>query len=752
MTSYEQKLSTLLRQAKQGASLGLSDELQDLAGNAVAYPLLKAMHATGRTSVDPDFLQMVKDARRSSQAELSQDWHDSPITSFAGQMAGTAPLMLGQAGLRAAAAAPKALTALPGASRIASLSGRTANALAEFNTGLQNWAATGGRLARAAKGGAVGAGYGGAAGVGGAGDTPGERTVGGLLGAFLGFGLGGSAGALSRGQPTVSNVAPRVAKEVGRNPAEREFVRQLALRPDLPAMQQRALAGQQAAGRVGIDLTLPELLAQTEVDPLLAQQRILANNPSTTGAAQSIIERRFGNMQQPGQVARSIGSVAADLSPGTYDDLAQGLIGKSGEAAKRITAQLVDEAAPLYREAYQANKSMQSPELDRILATETGTKALREARIILENEGKSLGIPDKELTEIARELNIKSRGGVAAGLKLETYDLVKRALQRMSKSAWSNTETARNARSIDTLSGDLIKELDRLDVTAVTGPNSVRPDGGAFARARDVYNDQPEMLLMRQRIGNVANIDPLRPDTVVKNLYSGSTGTAKMAADALGNDSRSAAAIYLQDMLNGLKQGNLPPKPDAETMQMLRAYAGENSPQIDDLLGTIEKARSGNRYLYGSQTTPLAETGGRMAENAAGAVIDAATGNGKGLARRAIDLVSGSAKQAAEERYSNDLLNVFTGPRGLDLLNEAVASQGKNLSRPGSSSVAIPSSNAFSRPVASALASPRDYAPTNAIIPATTSAGSQALPPGFVIMDQQKNGRLPPGFTIMGRQ
>lgn len=681
--SISDGLQTAGRQAKQGASFGFADEIQDVIGSAGAYAILKGMKALGRTDLEPDFKDLLEKARSKSSEELERDWIENPGTSIMGNIAGFLPFAVGNTAGKAAVEAP-------------GLIGKAAEKIAKFNTELQTWASSGGRAARTLKGAAVGTGYGAASGLGAAGDTASERLTGTAMGGGIGAGAGTVLGAVSRALPSGAKVAKTAAKQASQNPAENEFLREMLMRPDLGNMIDRGNQLKAMADKFGIELTLPELIAQTDVDPLLAKQSVLTKSPETAGLAQSLIQRRRGDALagQPGQIVSALQGISERLAPGSYDDLAQRLIASGKDAAGRITKNLKETAGPLYKEAMQANKSMASPELDRILETPAGQQALAQARTILQNEGTRLGVPDKELGELARELGIKTKGGVASGLKLQTYDLIKRGLDDAISNEMSRSTpgtTSAKARGLMSVRNRLLDELDQLDVTGITGPNSTRPDGGAYARARGVYSSQPEVLGNRKLMGELANIDNLSPERVVPQLYSGTPGTAQRTAQALGPDaSKAAAAAKLQDIIGGLKSGALPPRFDADTINILKTYAGQSGQDINDVLQVIERARSGNRYLMGSQTQTNIATEKGMQEAAANAAMDLATGNKVGLARRGLSAIGEAVRGNTKEQYNRDLYELFNSKRGLEALQQAKTIQDALAGMPRASAGSMP--------------------------------------------------------------
>ena len=158
-------------------------------------------------------------------------------------------------------------------------------------------------------------------------------------------------------------------------------------------------------------------------------------------------------------------------------------------------------AQDLYDEAEKANLSMMSPEINRILNTTAGKKAWKMAKESMRDAGENLAVPSKELTEIGREQGIVTGAGIADdGLKLRFLNEVKKHLWDLEQSAKKPGPFGdKPTRTSDVISDNrrsLIRELDRLDVTAQAGPQSVKPEGGAYARARAVEGERLQGLDM----------------------------------------------------------------------------------------------------------------------------------------------------------------------------------------------------------------------------------------------------------------
>lgn len=191
-----------------------------------------------------------------------------------------------------------------------------------------------------------------------------------------------------------------------------------------------------------------------------------AQYPSGEAVTKEMLLPRIG--QAPENIKKSVGANISKKSDyySTLDDILE-----KGQA----------KAAPLYNEAYKFNQSVASKEIDNILATPAGKKALSDARIIMQNDRSLMGLPDKELGDLAKELQqmgmmAETQGGVASGLKLRTLDYVKKALDDQYQAAVRAGEVS-NSRAILGLKRGLVDQLDKLDKT------------GLYAKARKTAGD-----------------------------------------------------------------------------------------------------------------------------------------------------------------------------------------------------------------------------------------------------------------------
>jgi hypothetical protein len=155
------------------------------------------------------------------------------------------------------------------------------------------------------------------------------------------------------------------------------------------------------------------------------------------------------------------------------------------------------KAKPLYNEAFKANKSVQSNDINNILSTPEGKKALKRVAVNFQNEGKFMGLPDAELKQVAREMAAVDKmadvdGPISAGLSMRTLDQVKKAIDNEYSKATNKLASSFDkdrANALRTLSSRLRSALDDADVTAKAGPKALKLEGGLYAQARKEAGD-----------------------------------------------------------------------------------------------------------------------------------------------------------------------------------------------------------------------------------------------------------------------
>jgi len=613
-------IGTLARQSMQGATFGFADEATDAIAAVLA----------GAISPDLTIAEAIKEARKLSKEDLASDWENAPVASFVGQAAGSIPF-----GLTKAAA----------------------------NAG--NWIRSGTALQGIARGAAIGAGYGGAAGLGAADDTIGDRLGGAAIGAGFGGVVGGATAPLYRlGQPSGNVDFGKVTKKTSKgfsNKAEKALAEKLAARPDLRDQLLRAEAMDAASKRTGIDLTLAEKIAQSPSDALLADQKILGGNPMTAGRMEQMYAARSGTNNQAGQIENVLTKQAQDLAGGlgSYDEVAQALIEKSGKAAGDITKGLVAKASPLYDDAY--TKSVPS-----------ATKTVYDM---------ADGVP---LLGTAKEVVVKSEFGDLLKKEPIIQNAIKAAFADERFSAQLKGKPVNSIQVIDAAKRIIdekiragLSPMQPFDTKAYTAANKQLLEladkyAPSYGQARAVYSGNPDQLAMRGQIGALADIDPMQAQKVAGQLFSGTQQNAELAAKALGPDASKAASARIFNAMDTARGDptSLAGKiaPDARSMDMLRTYAGNG---LDETLDVINQAKIGEKFRYGSPTQPLQEAQKGM-EQAAGAGLDLITGNKVGILRKVAGMFG---KSENDPQFYKDMGDLMLSEKGMDLLRRVSMGQ-----------------------------------------------------------------------------
>ena len=285
-----------------------------------------------------------------------------------------------------------------------------------------------------------------------------QNPVGSTLGALAGGVLG------ARNLPRLARALSSAFTKPSIDDSALQYVRSLAQRANITpadiAAAPSIMTGAEALRRPGITA----LTALARRDGL------------TPDATEAILSAR-----QAGAPDRILASLSE--ATGTHPAAAQGNF-------DALLAAGHEQASPLYRAAFDANQNIASPEIDRILSTPAGRKAMRSASDLMQNDQTLMGVRDPDLLEQARDsgTEIPWKGGVASGLKLRSLDYVKRALDDQVGAAFragNNTEGG----ILKGLKSRLVSALDAADTTAAAGPNSLKPEGGMYLQARNAAGD-----------------------------------------------------------------------------------------------------------------------------------------------------------------------------------------------------------------------------------------------------------------------
>lgn len=314
----------------------------------------------------------------------------------------------------------------------------------------------------------------------------------------------------------------------------------------------------------------------TGLQSLRAQERQLGRYPETADRMSE-----FRANQRDVQVPGAIRAELDTISPKYGEEAISSFRGGSQGVEDAATEARQKAAQDLYEEAFKANQNVQSKEIDRILDTPAGRDALRRTAVKMQNARTNVAVPDAELTDQARlaaELGKiePMKGGVASGLKLRTLDYVKRSLGDVEQNALQSGNRD-DARIIGDLRRGLTRELDKLDVTAQAGPNSLKPEGGAYLRARQSYGTGSDALETIQDggVGFINNMAGMDRQNIVNRVFSAQNITPEGVSRARSqfemagklDDWNAGLKSFLSDKLDdamkvnaGGERGNVPGK------------------------------------------------------------------------------------------------------------------------------------------------------------------------------------------------
>lgn len=329
-------------------------------------------------------------------------------------------------------------------------------------------------------------------------------------GAAEGGALGAATGAVT--YPLISGVAAGLSKAGGAVKAR--------IRPTTAAQD-----------------NLAEAIARDEMTPARVASRLRELGP------QAMIADAGGeNVRGVGRAVAGVPGPAANRAKIMLEQRAGGEAARIAKAVKKgipvddyyaaedaFLVNLREQAAPIYKQAYEAHQSLTNPALNRLLTSKVGQQALGEARFINEAERASgastyLGAIDEELTQAAREavdvgkMASPGRPGVIKGFSLETWNQIKMGFDSLlDKPAYRNELTGRlnkRGHAVDQMRRTLLKELDK----ATGGEKS------AYAKARGIYSGDAEVLGALRDGRKAMNLDP---EQITRNLGSLSNAGAE---------------------------------------------------------------------------------------------------------------------------------------------------------------------------------------------------------------------------------
>ena len=598
--------------AVQGMTFGFSDEL--LGGKDAAGGLISSIASDIKSGKSPDWSKAAdaaKAAYETSTAEnragLKQYREESPILSTGAEVVG-------------------GLAALPGA-------------------GMAKGAEFLGRLPAWLKASGLGALYGGAYGAGTAEGDLQDRALGLGAGATVGGATGGLAHGVIRGGQAIYGKA-RGGLERVFNPeqaASRKLAEAIARDEKTPA---------RLAARLK-DLGPQATLADAGGENVLGLARAAASVPGPAKNRAAMVL----NQRAEAEASRISTAVGKGLKPQDYF-----------AAEDTFLSALKDNAAPLYEKAYEAGKSLSSPELNSLLNRPVAKQAMKEAAALAQIEGRRVSPLVPELTEQAKLSGAKVlKGGIGKGVTTEAIDDLKRGIDTLIERESNELTGKLNKKgyALSDFKRQLMRETDRLN------PH--------YKTARAQYAGDAEVLNSLRDGRDFMKLDAERIARKVHDL-----------SDAAKEAYRSGAARAVKDIVE-----NTPDQSSAArklfgksiTRQKIKAVfpEGKFGAFAKSMVAEQQFAKTKAGVLSGSRTTPLAaemDDLKSMAGNV-GAILGSqspfghalvASGIGRKIAERAAQGMLGAApeqelakmlfsrNQAANQRVLDDLVKRGLAP------------------------------------------------------------------------------------------
>lgn len=259
----------------------------------------------------------------------------------------------------------------------------------------------------------------------------------------------------------------------------------------------------------------------TSTDLLAAADRLektQSHNPDKTmldaltetpGTGRGLVQLFSAAANRPGQGAKMAadmikrGDLSADQIGGLFDKTVSNT---PYSTVKQGAIQAQEGTGDLYQQAYKANPSMMTPEINTILNTPAGKAALSDAARTMQNSRSQVGVSNPDLVEQAALTGTDvPRGGISSGLKMRTLTLVKQELWDMAQKE-RDPQTYKytsNGRAILDSYNKLNDEMIANDATRQPG----QPDSGLFAQANKTYSTAARQREALESGRNFHNMD-----------------------------------------------------------------------------------------------------------------------------------------------------------------------------------------------------------------------------------------------------
>lgn len=268
-------------------------------------------------------------------------------------------------------------------------------------------------------------------------------------------------------------------------------------------MQQNA----DLANKMGVQVTPGEAGG---ISSLLQRQRQIGRQGEGADTLNDFYQKR-NTEQLPAGWVKTLDNISPVSAPGIG---ARNLADASKKVINAAQAARSAKSGPLFDEAYAANPSIASPEIDLILKTPAGSQALKDAAEIMQNDRSFMALPDPEKTALVNELvsigkmkDPETGAGVASGLKLRSLQYVKEALWDQYKSLAATQP--RKAQSVLDNYFNLRNELYRADSTAITDAAERKVlEAGKYQQANEAHAGMsPEVDALKKGLVGLVSKD-----------------------------------------------------------------------------------------------------------------------------------------------------------------------------------------------------------------------------------------------------
>lgn len=474
-------------------------------------------------------------------------------------------------------------------------------------------------------------------------------------------------------------------------------------RPDMAAAITNAQDNMAQAARSGVPNTLPEAL---EDPSLMMVQGKLAGQPSTMGAMAAY------NKTRDALVPQKMQDLVAGMGPAqSSDEAGQTLSQAATDNAKAITAQLVKQSQPLYEEAFTKSLPDDDPILeDPIVQHYIGTAkkdvsllpltrtALYNARQAAEGAAQEKEVDAAVAAANANRANPyytpPSPSSIEDPLQSDatsqvnadnSVSVLHAVLKKMDQAIYNKYDLAAPAdtATISTARGNLLDAIDaHLNIENGTDPIT---GTNVYKQAREIYTGQPDLRVMRQKMGALADIDESNPRAIAGAISRGGDTSTQAMANALGPKAPVAGQSLIYDSLENNPETNSSGIPGAysvpgkiystpaQQQRMATLVGPGNAQTVDDTMSSVQRANLSNKYRSGSQTNPLEDAGENLKTG----------GNNQNLLKAGVSLWHGDyyngitnlmskiqTGKGYDPQMLGDLQSLITTPKGMDLLKE----------------------------------------------------------------------------------